>query len=183
MTKTKSDSWEWVKALIIALVLAAIVRYFLFAPIVVEGQSMMPTLENNDRLIINKIGYSFTQPERFDIIVFHAPGGKDYIKRVIGLPGDKIEYIDDVLYVNGEAIDEPYLDELKAELHGGQLTGDFRLQDVTSETVVPEKHLFVLGDNRRHSKDSRDIGTVPFEEVVGKANVVFWPLTDVRLAK
>ncbi|WP_088105074.1 signal peptidase I [Halalkalibacter urbisdiaboli] len=183
MTKAKSDSWEWVKAVAIALVLAFVIRYFLFAPIVVDGQSMMPTLEHSDRMIVDKISYVIGEPNRFDIIVFHAPDGKDYIKRVIGLPGDKVEYRGDVLYVNDEPIEEPYLDELKQVYKGESLTSDFQLVEVTSETVVPEEHLFVLGDNRRHSKDSRDIGTVHIDKVVGKANVVFWPISDIRIAK
>ncbi|TWI55138.1 signal peptidase I [Halalkalibacter nanhaiisediminis] len=183
MSEEKKESWEWLKAIVVALVLAFLIRQFLFAPVVVDGESMMPTLEHNDRMIINKIGYIFDEPKRFDIIVFHAPAGKDYIKRVIGLPGDTIEYRDDILYVNGEAIAEPYLDELKQIYDGGSVTGDFKLVDVTTETVVPEDELFVLGDNRRHSKDSRDIGTVHIDEVVGRANVVFWPLTNIGIAK
>ena len=73
---------------------------------------MMPTLENGDRMIVNKIGYKIGEPDRFDIVVFHAPEEKDYIKRVIGLPGDHVEYKDDQLYINGEPIDEPYLDRV-----------------------------------------------------------------------
>ncbi|WP_100404500.1 signal peptidase I [Bacillus solitudinis] len=183
MTKGKSDSWEWVKAVAIALILAFVIRYFLFAPIVVDGQSMMPTLEHSDRMIVDKISYAFSEPERFDIIVFHAPDGKDYIKRVIGVPGDRVEYRGDVLYVNDQAVEEPYLENLKLVYEGETLTGDFQLIDITSDTVVPEDQLFVLGDNRRHSKDSRDIGTVHIDKVVGKANIVFWPFSDIRIAK
>ncbi|GAF63742.1 signal peptidase I [Alkalihalobacillus trypoxylicola] len=181
--KQKSGSLEWIKALFIALIIAFLVRYFLFAPIVVDGESMSPTLQNGDRMIVNKIGYSFLEPERFDIIVFHAPGGKDYIKRVIGLPGDKIEFRLDTLYINDEPIEEQYLEELKASYSGETLTNNFTLYDVTNELVVPEEHLFVMGDNRRHSKDSRDIGTIHYDEVIGQANVVFWPLKDIRIVK
>jgi signal peptidase I len=177
MSKGKKESWEWLKAVVIALVLAFVIRHFLFAPVIVDGESMMPTLEHNDRMIVNKISYAFGDPERFDIIVFHAPAGKDYIKRVIGLPGDEIEYRNDVLYVNGEPVEEPYLDELKQAYNGDRLTRDF--QAVT----VPEGELFVLGDNRGRSKDSRDIGTIHIDEVIGKANVVFWPVSNIRIAK
>ncbi len=114
--KKKNETWEWVKALLIAFGLAAIIRVFLFTPIVVDGVSMMPTLENGDRMIVNKIGYTIGEPKRFDVVVFHAPEEKDYIKRVIGLPGDEVEYRDDVLYVNGEPFEEPYLDQYKAEI-------------------------------------------------------------------
>ena len=99
------------------------------------------------------------EPERFDIVVFHAPEQKDYIKRVIGLPGDKVEYKNDTLYINGKAYSEPYLDEYKDELNGGALTDDFTLKDITEEETVPEGEIFVMGDNRRFSKDSRHIGT------------------------
>jgi signal peptidase I len=177
MSKEKKESWEWLKAVVIALVLAFVIRHFLFAPVIVDGESMMPTLEHTDRMIVNKISYTFGSPERFDIIVFHAPAGKDYIKRVIGLPGDVIEYRNDTLYVNGEAIDEPHLDELKLASAGERVTRDF--QAIT----VPENELFVLGDNRGRSKDSRDIGTIHIDEVIGKANVVFWPVSNIRIAK
>jgi signal peptidase I len=97
MGKKKSEFWGWMKTIIIAILLASSVRYFLFAPFVVEGQSMMPTLHDQDRMIVNKIKYSFVKPERFDIIVFHTKDKKDYIKRIIGLPGDRIEYKNDTL--------------------------------------------------------------------------------------
>ncbi len=177
----KKDSWEWIRALIIAFILAGAVRYFIFAPIVVDGESMMPTLQDRDRMIVNKISYNIGDADRFDIIVFEAPEGKDYIKRVIGLPGDKVEYKDDMLYVNGEAIKEPYLEPYKNDLLEGNLTYDFDLTGVTGQTTVPEGHLFVMGDNRQHSKDSRAIGFVPIEKVVGKADVIFWPLNDIQL--
>ncbi|WP_078554710.1 signal peptidase I [Bacillus alkalicellulosilyticus] len=178
-----SETLEWAKALIIALLLAVVIRFFLFAPIVVEGQSMMPTLNHSDRMIVNKIGYTIGEPERFDIIVFHANEEKDYIKRVIGLPGDSIVYKEDMLFINGEPLDEPYLEELKEQLNGGRLTYDFSLEEVTNEMIVPEGYLFVMGDNRQHSLDSRDIGLINEEDVVGKANIVFWPFSEIRIAR
>lgn len=181
MTKHSNELWEWTKALLIAVGLAALIRYFLFAPIVVDGLSMMPTLENGDRMIVNKIG----EPERFDIIVFHAPEQKDYIKRVIGLPGDTIEYRDDVLYINGEKYDEPYLEEYKKQITDGPLTEDFTLSDLPTvgQDVVPEGELFVMGDNRRFSKDSRHIGTIPLDKVIGSTSIVYWPIEDMRFVK
>lgn len=183
MSNATSESWEWLKAVFIALILAFVIRYFLFAPIVVDGQSMMPTLQNEDRLIVNKIGYTIGKPDRFDIVVFHATEDKDYIKRVIGIPGDSISYVNDVLYINGEQVDEPYLDEYKETSFGLPFTGDFTLEDYTNQAVVPEGHIFVLGDNRQHSKDSRHIGFIPYERVVGSANVVFWPFSEIRIVK
>ncbi|WP_053366181.1 signal peptidase I [Bacillus sp. FJAT-27245] len=183
MTKKKNEVWEWTKALLVAVALAAVIRYFLFAPIVVDGQSMMPTLKDQDRMIVNKLSYRIGEPKRFDIIVFHAPEHKDYIKRVIGLPGDHIEYKDDTLYVNGKAYEEPYLDAYKKMVVDGPLTDPFTLEEKTGEKTVPEGELFVMGDNRRYSKDSRHIGTVPMEKVLGKTSVVYWPVKDMRIVK
>lgn len=183
-TKKKSELWEWIKALLIAVALAVIIRFFLIAPIVVDGYSMMPTLHDQDRMIVNKISYTFSDPERFDIVVFHAPEGKDYIKRIIGLPGDTVEYIDDVLYINGEAIDEPYLDEYKEQVFDGPLTDSFTLLDIPNgQQTVPEGYLFVMGDNRRNSKDSRHIGFVSMDKVVGKTSIVYWPISDMRIVE
>ena len=181
-TKKKNEVWEWSKALLIAFGLAAIIRIFLFTPIVVDGESMMPTLEHGDRMIVNKIGYDIGQPDRFDIIVFHAPEEKDYIKRIIGLPGDHIAYENDQLYINGEPVDEPYLDEFKKGVTGS-LTEDFTLEEKINASTVPEGTLFVMGDNRQASKDSRIIGVVPMEEVVGSTSLVFWPFAEAGIVK
>jgi signal peptidase I len=179
----KSQTWEWIKAIIIAVALAAVIRYFFFAPILVDGVSMMPTLQDRDRMIVNKIGYKIGEPHRFDIIVFKATKDKDYIKRVIGLPGDRIEYKNDVLYVNGKPYEEPYLDEYKKQVTDGPLTYDFKLEEVTGQQTVPKGQLFVLGDNRRFSKDSRTIGTISMGQVIGKASIVYWPFSDARMIK
>lgn len=183
MAKQKNELWEWTKALLIAVGLAALIRYFLFTPIVVDGLSMMPTLHNGDRMIVNKLSYSVGEPDRFDIIVFHAPEQKDYIKRVIGLPGDTIEYKDDVLYINGKAYDEPYLEEYKEQIENGLLTEDFILEEKIGQETVPENTLFVMGDNRRFSKDSRHIGVVNIDEVIGSTNIIYWPIKDIEVIK
>ncbi len=179
LAKEKNEWWEWMKALLIAVGLAAIIRYFLFAPIVVDGLSMMPTLHNGDRMIVSKLG----EPERFDIVVFHAPEEKDYIKRVIGLPGDKVEYKNDTLYINGKAMKEEYLQEYKDQLSDGPLTEDFTLNDIIDKETVPEGEIFVMGDNRRFSKDSRHIGTVSLDEVIGDTKVIYWPVKDIGFVK
>lgn len=121
MRTNKNELWEWIKAIAIAVLLAVVIRYFLFAPIVVDGLSMMPTLHDQNRMIVNKFSYKIGDPDRFDIIVFHATAEKDYIKRIIGLPGDHIEYRNDTLYVNGKAYKEPYLDQYKKEVIDGNL--------------------------------------------------------------
>lgn len=182
--KEKNELWEWIKALVIAFVIAVLIRYILFTPIVVDGDSMMPTLKDGDRMIVNKIGYTIGKPDRFDIVVFHAPEGKDYIKRVIGLPGDTIEYKDDQLYINGKAYDEPYLDEYKSQITEGTLTQDFTLQEIDPTLdVIPEGYVFVMGDNRRYSKDSRHIGIVSQEELIGNTSIIFWPIGDITIVK
>lgn len=182
--KPKNESWEWIKALLIAFGLAAIIRVFLFTPIVVDGVSMMPTLSDGDRMIVNKIGYTIGKPNRFDIVVFHAPEQKDYIKRIIGLPGDQVEYREDQLFINGKPLEEPYLDKYKAELtDDSSLTEDFTLEDKIGSHVVPEGSIFVLGDNRRKSKDSRHIGAVSIDEVIGNTSVVFWPFNEIGIVK
>ncbi|MCM3386731.1 signal peptidase I [Ureibacillus chungkukjangi] len=182
--KEKNELWEWIKALVIAFVIAVLIRYILFTPIVVDGDSMMPTLKDGDRMIVNKIGYTIGKPDRFDIVVFHAPEGKDYIKRVIGLPGDTIEYKDDQLYINGKAYDEPYLDEYKSQITEGTLTQDFTLQEIDPTLdVIPEGYVFVMGDNRRYSKDSRHIGIVSQDELIGNTSIIFWPIGDITIVK
>lgn len=174
MARQKNEFGEWLKALLIAVLLAGVIRFFLFAPIIVDGESMMPTLHHKDRMIVNKISYKIGNPKRFDIVVFHATEEKDYIKRIIGLPGDTVEYKDDVLYINGKEYDEPYLAEYKKGIIDGPLTESFSV-------TVPEGHLFVMGDNRRYSKDSRQIGPVPQEEIMGKTNVLYWPIDRFQL--
>ncbi|WKA53223.1 signal peptidase I [Planococcus shixiaomingii] len=179
--KEKDQLWEWGKALFIAIAVAGIVRFFLFAPIVVDGESMNPTLKNGNRMLVNKIGYTIGKPDRNDIVVFHTTQGKDYIKRVIGVPGDHIAYENDQLYINGKAQDEPYLSSIKKQQSfvGGTLTEDFTLEQLTEMEVIPEGYVFVLGDNRRKSTDSRIFGLVPLDEMIGSTNYVFWPLKEM----
>lgn len=182
--REKNELWEWTKALIIAFTLAAFIRYVLFTPIVVDGESMMPTLHTGDRMVVNKVSYKISNIDHSDIIVFHAPEQKDYIKRVIGLPGDTIEYKNDLLYRNGKKIDEPYLKQFKAAVQdGGTLTEDFTLEEYTKKKVIPKGYVFVMGDNRRNSKDSRHIGLVPESKILGKASMVFWPVEQFGLVK
>ncbi|MFD1778481.1 signal peptidase I [Fredinandcohnia salidurans] len=178
MIDTRSEFWEWIKALFIALLIAFIIRVFFFTPAIVEGASMQPTLHDQNRMIVTKIG----EPKRFDVVVFHATEEKDYIKRVIGLPGDRIEYKDDTLYINGIPYDEPYLENSKEELIDGPLTNSFTLRETpVGSDVVPEGHLFVMGDNRRNSMDSRHIGAIPIDSVVGTTNLVVWPIKEIKI--
>ena len=164
MEKSK-EFFSWVKAIVIAVVLAFLIRTYIFTPIVVDGESMMPTLLDHERIILNKFGTDIDSIDRFDVVVFHATEERDYIKRVIGLPGDHIEYKDDTLYINGKKYDEPYLEEYKAEMDGEPLTGDFTLEEITGSDTVPDNQLFLMGDNCENSLHSREIGTIPIEKI------------------
>ena len=176
----KQELASWIKTLVFAVVIALIIRTFLFTNYIVEGESMMPTMHDGDRLIVNKIAYKLDKPERFDIVVFHVDRGADYIKRVIGLPGDEIAYRNDTLYVNGEPVEEPYLEDYKEEVGNRLLTENFTLDEIIGQKTVPENTVFVLGDNRMNSTDSRMIGVVPISQIVGEVNIKYWPLSDFR---
>jgi len=183
--KQKNELVEWIKAIAFALLVAFVIKQFLFTPVLVKGASMMPTLEDQDRVIINKIGPKFKSVDRFDIVVVKMNEEENYIKRIIGLPGDKIEYKDDQLYINGEKYSEPYLDQYKKELKdSGSLTYDFTLEQILGETTVPEGDYFVLGDNRRVSKDSRvpEVGFIPKEKIMGTTSIICWPIEHIDLS-
>lgn len=130
----------------------------------IEGSSMEPNLHDGEYVIIDKVSYMLHGPERGDVIVFARPGERDYIKRVIGLPGDTVEIRSGQVYVNGIALEEPYINQPVR-------------QDVAARQVEAGRY-FVLGDNRNNSSDSRVIGTVPAADIVGRAWFVYWPPTD-----
>jgi signal peptidase I len=176
----KNETWEWIKALGIALVLAFLIRTFLFAPFIVEGESMETTLHNSEKLVVNKAVYYVGDPKPGDIIVFHAEASRDYIKRVIAVAGDTVEVKNDQLLVNGKVVDEPYLAQHKeqAKQQGEPVfTKDF------SPVKIPSEHIFVMGDNRLNSHDSRAIGPVAVSTVVGRAEFTFWPLGSIRMTR
>lgn len=181
---TNHDLLDWIKTLAIAAFFFFSIRLFIFSPLIVDGASMMPTYENGDKIIVNKIGKHISEFDRFDIIVFNATEEAKYIKRIIGLPGDYIYYQNDVLYVNGHAYAEPFLEASKNELTTGEkLTPNLTLESTTGYKQVPAGYLFVLGDNRPKSKDSRHIGLIPIEQVIGEANIRFYPLDAIGFVK
>ncbi|WNR47039.1 signal peptidase I [Paenibacillus roseipurpureus] len=179
-TQVKKETWEWIKALIIAGVLVIVIRWFLFSPFIVDGDSMHPNFFTGERLIVNKIVYDIRDPKRGEVIVFHAPEGKDYIKRVIALPGETVKVTGDKVFINGEEMHENYIqdaiDQAVKEGHPYNTLLDF------PETKVPEGELFAMGDNRPNSKDSRtkSVGFVPYNKIVGRAEVIFWPVNKIR---
>ncbi|MDF2924767.1 MAG: sipS [Paenibacillaceae bacterium] len=175
----KNEAWEWTKALLIAATLVILIRWLLFAPFIVDGPSMEPNFHTAERLIVNKIIYKFRAPERGEVVVFHAPAGVDYIKRVVALPGEKIKVQNNTVYINGVELNEPYIQEaVEAEkARGGKYNRDFQ------ETTVAEGTVFVMGDNRVNSTDSRMIGSVEYDKIVGRADVRFWPLNKLGIIK
>ncbi|MBP1949104.1 signal peptidase I [Virgibacillus litoralis] len=182
MAKQKSEWFDWIKALLIAFALAFIVRTFFFAPIVVDGPSMMPTLHDRDQMIVNKFLYDIDEPKRFDIVVFHASDQKDFIKRIIGLPGEHVAVDDDVLYINGEEVKEPFLTAQKQNrMSTNSLTSDFKLEELPGKyKQIPEDHVLVLGDNRNNSTDSRMLGLVSMDQIVGKTSLIYWPFDRMQ---
>jgi signal peptidase I len=172
---------EWVAVIVGALVVALVVKTFLFQAFYIPSGSMEPTLEKGDRVLVNKLSYDVHDVNRGDVIVFEldpddigADGIKDLIKRAIGLPGDVIETRDGVVYINDEPLDEPYLAE-------GTTTGtpeDGQNPGIERQTV-PEGQVYVLGDNRSNSADSRYRGPIPIDSIVGRAFLLVWPPGDV----
>ena len=162
------NALEWAVVLVGAVLVALVLRASLFQAFWIPSESMETTLLTNDRVLVNKISYRLHEIHRGDIVVFERPDQdpgeiRDLIKRVIALPGETVEATGGSVYINGQRLDEPYLDP-------GVSTDDF------PPTVVPADEVFVMGDNRANSQDSRYFGTVSEERVVGRAFVLFWPV-------
>jgi signal peptidase I len=173
--------FDWVIVVGVALFVAIMVRTFLLAHFVVDGDSMRSTLHTGDRVFVNKLSYRLHDPNRGDVVVLHefegARGERDLIKRVIALENESIEIRNCEVYIDEDPADsvpakrllEPYLDP---EVVNTQAWCEF------AEEVVPDDHVFVMGDNRPGSSDSRDLGPIPVDDIVGRAFVVFWPKPD-----
>jgi signal peptidase I len=156
----------WARDLLVSLAISAFIIIFLYQPVKVEGTSMMPGLEDQERIFVNKFVYRWEPIERGDIVVFRYPRDttKSYIKRVIGLAGDRIRIENGQVYVNGHALDEDYV------------PSDYADARSYPEIVVPKNSYFVLGDHRTMSNDSRDFGTVNERYIYGKAVFGYWPM-------
>lgn len=176
---TKKEVYSWIKSIAVAVFIAFICHQFLFTPVIVYGESMETTFENNDRVVVSKI----SKIERFDVIVFNAPDkDEQYIKRVIGLPGDRVKMQDDVLYINGNQYEEPYVNR-KNGVELSRITDNFTLEELTGNTSVPDGYYLVLGDNRLKSKDSRAFGLISADSVIGEVKFRFYPLADIGIPK
>ena len=161
---------ELVETVVLALVLFLVIN-LLTARVRVDGPSMEPSYQHNNRVVVSKVSYWFGDIERGDVIVFPAPPNpnEDYIKRVIGLPGDVIKVENGSVLVNGETINEPYIN--------APPISNMR------ETQVPEDMVFVMGDNRNVSSDSRSWGPLLIDDIIGKAVFVYWPLGEIGVVE
>ena len=159
----------WARDLVIALGLAAFIILFLYQPVKVEGTSMAPGLEDQERIFINKFVYTWEPVQRGDIVVFRYPRdpSKSYIKRVIGVAGDRVRIESGRVYVNGQALGEDYVPS------GYLDSGSY------PETLVPAGSCFVLGDHRNMSNDSREFGSVEQKYIYGKAVFIYWPVEKI----
>ena len=175
--KVENPWIETGKTILLSAFLALGIRSLVAEARYIPSGSMLPTLQINDRLIIDKVSYRFTNPVRGDIVVFDPPeklGSKDaYIKRLIGLPGDRVEVKQGRVFINGKAISEKYIDEPPKYTWTKTESSD---PDFTPNMVVPKDNYLVLGDNRNNSLDSHFWGFLPKDHLIGKAVVRFWPI-------
>jgi signal peptidase I len=164
----KKEVFEWLLTLTLAIVFSLAIRQYAFQPCRVQMGSMMPTLQENDLVLVNKIDYRFNTPKRGDVIVFRPPTLTTdfYIKRVIGLPGDMVEVKNGKVYINQEIIDEPYLII--------ETPGNY------GPTKLETDQYFVMGDHRNNSLDSREFGPIQLKSISGKACIVLWPPKDLK---
>ena len=177
------SSWDVLLMLVVAFNLVfGVVRPFVAEPMRVPSKSMGPALEARDRMLTNKLAYDLTNPDRGDLVVFRSvEKGKNerLVKRVVGLPGDVVHVDRGVLKVNGEPQNEPYVSQKAQGSRGEGRKGPRKAPpgvNFFGPMFVPEDHVFVMGDNRAHSHDSRYFGPVPREKLIGEASLRFWPL-------
>jgi signal peptidase I len=161
---------EVAETVVPAIIIALLIHVFLAQATRVYGQSMEPNLHTDMRLVVEKLSYRLHAPEQGDIVVLRLRAGDELlIKRVIGLPGDEVAIHDGQVYINGQPLDEPYLDQ---DTRGN-----------LAPRVVPPLHVFVMGDNRRASNDSRSFGPVHLDSIIGRAWFVYWPPPDLGLVQ
>lgn len=167
-----NEAMSWLRDIIIAVIIALFVRQFAFAHTVIPTGSMIPTIQIDDHIFVSKLSYYFSDPQRGDIVVFHHD--VDLIKRVIALPGEEIDLRDGKVYINGEPLEEDYLNEPMDTGITGFLEFPYK---------VPKDCYFVMGDNRNYSKDSRYFGPVHRGQIFAKAGFRIWPLKSFGFVK
>lgn len=172
---TKSPLREYVETLVGAAVLAVLIMTFVARAFTVDGPSMLPTLEDGQRLLVDRLTYRFREPERGDVVVFRYPANpsQHFIKRIIGVPGDEVFISRGTVFVNGVALEEDYVN------------GPMFTSRAFGPIVVEPDTYFVLGDNRNNSEDSRDrrVGLVPRGHIVGRALWRYWPISDMAVMR
>jgi signal peptidase I len=169
-SRTRHWGWMlWMRDLLFAAFASVLIILFLYQPVRVEGNSMLPRLENEDRLFINKIVYHFADIRRGDVVVFHYPRNPElsYIKRIAGIPGDRVRIDRGQVYINDKPLMEPWV------------PAEFRDPRSFDEIIVPKDDYYVLGDHRSIASDSREFGLVKRDLIYGKASFVYWPSQDV----
>ncbi|MCD8793477.1 signal peptidase I [Staphylococcus gallinarum] len=175
---------EWIVSIAIGVAVAWIVTAFLLTGYTVSGSSMAPTFEDGDKLVVNKLSTRMNTIDRGDVIIFHATKKDDYIKRLIGKPGDTVESKKDKLYINGKLVKEPYLTLNKKNKIEKYLTENFDVSDTKhsgGKKKIPKGKYLVLGDNRFISNDSRkDLGLISKDSVVGKVWFRWLPLSEMK---
>ena len=166
---------EWFAIIVVAVAAAMLIKAYLIQAFYIPSESMQDTLQVNDRVFVNKLSYKLHGVHRGDVVVFRRPAGlqggletEDLIKRVIALPGDSVEGRDGIVFVNDKATSEPYT-------KGGHTTGDFE------KHIIGPRQVWVMGDNRGNSTDSRIFGPVPQSRILGRAFVVWWPVSALKL--
>lgn len=168
--------FDFLQGIVVFLAILVMVYLFILSPQEISGASMEPSFYNGEYILTNKIFYKLKDPQRGDVVIFKSPKNKeiDYIKRVIGEPGDTVALKNNSLYVNGQKLNEPYLAAGVYIFGGSYLAED-------GEIVVPQGKYFVLGDNRPHSADSREFGPIAKEDFIGVALLRYWPFTKTGL--
>ncbi len=168
---------SFLETIVVALVITVVLYLFIMTPHEVVGNSMHPTYKNGEYLMANKITYRVKQPERGDVVIFKYSDTQDFIKRIIGLPGDTVMLKDGKIYINGKQLDESAYLSSTVYTNGG----DFLKEGQSIK--VPEGEYFVCGDNRPHSSDSRVFGPISLSRVKGKAWIVYFPFSQFRIVK
>jgi len=177
--RIKREIWEWVEAFAIAFIIAMVLRTFVVQAFKIPSGSMRPTLVEGDRIFANKFIYRFNDPKRGDIVIFKYPEDpkKDFVKRLVGLPGDIVEIKDGRLVVNGGVLDEPSVFRENRYYNKGEYGEPGRAIE------VPEGSYYMLGDNSMNSRDSRYWGFVKRKMILGRAIVIWWPPSRLRMLK